>query len=569
MSVTNLYQLWITKAGEDKDLVEELAKIKEDLDGIFDRFYRELEFGTGGLRGVIGAGTNRMNIYTIRKATQGLANYLLQLEKPSVAIAYDSRIKSDLFAKNVAAVLAGNGIKAYIYPQLMPTPALSFAVRHLGCDAGICVTASHNPAKYNGYKVYGSDGCQITLDMANLVLEEINKVDAFDDVKILNFEDGIKTGMIEYIKDGVVDAFIAAVKTQSLTPIKSNLNIVYTPLNGAGKMCVLRILKEIGVHNITVVPEQENPDGNFPTCPYPNPEKTEALEKGLELSKKLNADLLLATDPDCDRVGIAVKDRDGNYQLISGNEVGVLLLDFIAQMRNSNKTMPKNPIAVKTIVTTDMASEVAKEYGIEIINTLTGFKFIGEQIGLLEARNEEERYIFGFEESYGYLSGGYVRDKDAVNASMLICEMASFYLEQGITLVDKLNKLYDRCGYYQNGLLDFAFEGAKGMDAMEAIMKNFRENPPKNLGANQVMAISDYKTSIRMESGIQETIQLPKSNVLEYKLDDKSKVIIRPSGTEPKIKIYLSTCQNSMKEAVDRMKSLKTDVKGVLDITQS
>lgn len=564
MSVTNLYQSWTTKAREDKDLVEELKNIQEDSDGILDRFYRELEFGTGGLRGVIGVGTNRMNIYTIRKSTQGLANYLKKIANTSVAIAYDSRIKSDLFAKNAAAVLAANGIKAYIYPELMPTPALSFAVRHLGCDAGICVTASHNPAKYNGYKVYGNDGCQITLEMANSVLEEINKVDAFDDVKILNFDEGIKTGMIEHIKEDVVDGFIAAVKSQSLTPVKTNLNIVYTPLNGAGKKCILRILKEIGVHDITIVPEQENPDGNFPTCPYPNPEKKEALEKGLELCKKVNADLLLATDPDCDRVGIAVKDTDGEYQLISGNEVGVLLLDYIAQMRTSNQTMPKNPIAVKTIVTTDMASEVAKEYGIEIINTLTGFKFIGEQIGLLESKNEEERYIFGFEESYGYLSGGYVRDKDAVDASMLICEMASYYQEQGKTLVDKLNELYDRCGYYQNHLLDFAFEGAKGMDAMEAIMKNLRENPPMNIGTTQVIGVSDYKTSIRMESGVKETIPLPKSNVLEYNLDDKSKMIIRPSGTEPKIKIYLSTCKESLKEAKDRLNSLEKEVKGIL-----
>lgn len=564
MNVTNLYELWTTKAKEDKDLVNELKDIKGDAEGIFDRFYRELEFGTGGLRGVIGAGSNRMNIYTVRKATQGLANYLKGKDRASVAIAYDSRIKSELFAKNAASVLAANGVKVYIYPELMPTPALSFAVRYLGCDAGICVTASHNPAKYNGYKVYGSDGCQITLEMADRVLEEIDKVDAFENVRILELEEGIGNGLIEYIKQDVVDAFIGAVKSQSLNPVKSNLNVVYTPLNGAGRMCVLRILKEIGVRNITVVPEQEAPDGNFPTCPYPNPEKKEALELGLKLCKKVNGDILLATDPDCDRVGIAVKNRDGEYQLLTGNEVGVLLLDYIAQIRNSNHTMPKNPIAVKTIVTTDMASEVAKEYGIEMINTLTGFKFIGEQIGLLEAKKEEERYLFGFEESYGYLSGGYVRDKDAVDASMLIIEMASYYLEKGITLVDKLNELYDRCGYYQNHLLDFAFEGARGMDEMEAIMKNLRENPPQNMGDNQVIAISDYKTSIRDICGVKETIQLPKSNVLEFNLDDKSKFIIRPSGTEPKIKIYLSTCKDSMKEAENRLKDLERNVKLLL-----
>lgn len=564
MNVTSLYELWTTKVKEDNDLIVELQNIKNDTEEIFDRFYRDLEFGTGGLRGVIGAGTNRMNIYTVRKATQGLANYLKDKKNPSVAIAYDSRIKSELFAKNAAQVLAANGIKAYIYPELMPTPSLSFAVRHLGCDAGICVTASHNPAKYNGYKVYGEDGCQITLDMANKVLEQINTVDAFEDVNLITFEEGLSAGRIEYMKEEVVDAFIKAVKSQSLNPVKSNLNVVYTPLNGTGRRCVLRILDEIGVHNITVVPEQENPDGNFPTCPYPNPEKKEALELGLELCKKVNGDILLATDPDCDRVGIAAKDKKGDYRLFTGNEVGVLLLDYIAQIRILNHTMPENPVAVKTIVTTDMADEVAREYGIEIVNTLTGFKFIGEQIGLLEEKKEEDRYILGFEESYGYLSGGYVRDKDAVDASMLIIEMASYYLEKGITLVDKLQELYERFGYYQNHLLDFAFEGAKGMEEMEAIMKNLRENPPVAIGTSKVTGRSDYGTSLKTEEGKEESITLPKSNVLEYRLEDKSKVIIRPSGTEPKIKIYLSTCKNSLEQAENRIEELEQTVKVIL-----
>ena len=573
MNTNETYNLWKSKAKDDQDLIIELQSIQEDPEGIFDRFYRELEFGTGGLRGVIGAGTNRMNIYTLQKATQGLANHLRKkansaaspsVATPSVAIAYDSRINSILFAKTAASVLAGNGIKAYIYPQLMPTPALSFAVRHLGCDAGICVTASHNPAKYNGYKVYGSDGCQITLEVANSILEQMNGVDPFEDVKYISFEEGRKQGMIQYIKEEVEDEFIAAVKAQSINPVQSDLKIVYTPLNGAGKTCVLRILNEIGLHNITVVPEQENPDGNFPTCPYPNPEKKEALQKGLELCKEIKADLLLATDPDCDRVGIAVKTAKDDYQLLSGNEVGVLLLDYIAKIRIQNNKMPKNPIVVKTIVTTDMADEVAEDYGIEVVNTLTGFKFIGEQIGLLESKQEEDRYIFGFEESYGYLSGGYVRDKDAVDASMLICEMASFYQEQGLSLVDQLNVLYQKYGFYQNRLLDFAFEGAKGMEAMEGIMKNLRENQPQEIGDYHVVVSSDYKTSIRKNGDATEAILLPKSNVLEYSLDNKSKVIIRPSGTEPKIKVYLSSCGETMKESEEVLDRLESVVEGML-----
>lgn len=563
MNTIEAYDLWKLKARDDQDLITELQSIEFDMDEIFDRFYRDLEFGTGGLRGIIGAGTNRMNIYTVRKATGGLANYLLSKKKTSVAIAYDSRIKSDLFAKTAASVLATNGIKVYIYPELMPTPALSFAVRYLGCDAGICVTASHNPAKYNGYKVYGSDGCQITLEMATLILEQIHEFDVFEDVKYMTFEEGINKNLIEYINEKVVDKFMSAVKSQSISRVNPNLKIIYTPLNGAGKACVLRILKEIGVTDIMVVPEQANPDGNFPTCPYPNPEKKEALEKGLELCKKTGADLLLATDPDCDRVGIAVKTKSGNYQLLSGNEVGILLLDYIAKLRIQNNSMPNGPIAVKTIVTTDMAKEVAKDYGIKIIDTLTGFKFIGEQIGLLEKNKEEERYIFGFEESYGYLSGSYVRDKDAVGASMLICEMSSYYLEQGLSLVEQINILYKKYGYYQNRLLDYSFEGAKGMEQMKQIMKNLRENYLTKIGTYHIVSSSDYKTSIKKVGDNIETISLPKSNVLEYILDNKSKVIIRPSGTEPKIKVYLTTCESTLRDSKRMLDVLEEELDGL------
>lgn len=564
MNMKKSYNNWNKYAVEDSELIEELKSIHDDEEGIFDRFYRELEFGTGGLRGVIGAGSNRMNIYTVRKATQGLATYLLTLENPSVAIAYDSRIKSDVFAETAASVLAANGIKVYIYPQLMPTPALSYAVRYLKCDAGICVTASHNPAKYNGYKVYGNDGCQITLEIANVILDAINQVDPFKDVKTMSFQTALADGIIENIQDEVVDAYLDDVKSEKINNVQPNLKIVYTPLNGAGKMCVLRILNEIGFKKITVVPEQENPDGNFPTCPYPNPEKKEALQKGLELCKSVNADILLATDPDCDRVGIAVKTKDDLYQLLTGNEVGVLLLDYIASQRIEKNTLPKNPIVVKTIVTTDMAYEVAEKYGVEVVDTLTGFKFIGEQIGILEGKDETDRYILGFEESYGYLSGGYVRDKDAVNASMLICEMTSFYKEKGITLVDKLDELYERYGYYQNRLLDFAFEGAKGMEQMKKIMKNFRESTPREFGDKLVVGSCDYMTSLRIDGGITSEIKLPKSNVLEYCLADKSKVIIRPSGTEPKIKIYLSACRATKEESISALDFLENILKSKL-----
>ncbi len=561
------YERWLSQNLDDKDLTEELLAVKGQPEEINDRFYRDLEFGTGGLRGVIGAGTNRMNVYTVRKATQGMANYLLKHAngKPqSVAIAHDSRNKGVAFAQQSAAVLAANGIKAYLYPQLMPTPSLSYAVRHLKCDAGICVTASHNPAKYNGYKAYGSDGCQVTADMADGIMNEINSLDIFADVKKMDFDEGVKQGLIEYIGEETVSAFLDDVYKESLIGDAGNLKLVYTPLNGSGKMCVTRILDRIGVKDITVVPEQAEPDGNFPTCPYPNPEIREALQKGLELCERVQPDLLLATDPDCDRVGIAVNQK-GEYVLMTGNEVGILLLDFIARVKKEQGRLPKNPVAVTTIVSTDMVDPIARNYGVEMRRCLTGFKYIGDIIAELEEKGEEDRYLLGFEESYGYLSGGYVRDKDAVDGSMLICEMASYYKKKGMTLVDAINALYEKYGYYQNGLCNFGFEGEDGMKTMNAIMDTLRKNPPKEIAGAKVIGRSDYLESVSY--GDKEgTIDLPKSNVLEYRMENGCKLIVRPSGTEPKIKIYLSGKGATRAESTAVIEKMKAAVPGLLGI---
>lgn len=556
------YERWLKNALDDPDLTEELKSIQNKPEEINDRFYRDLEFGTGGLRGVIGAGTNRMNIYTVRKATQGLANYLKKNSaNPSVAIAYDSRIKSDLFAREAAAVLAANGVKAHIYPQLSPTPTLSWAVRFLHCDAGICVTASHNPAKYNGYKVYGSDGCQITLKMADDVLSEIEKLDVFGDVKRMDYKKAQEEGLVSLIPDEVTDRFLDEVMNQRVfSEPCTGLKVVYTPLNGTGRVCVTRILKKIGVEDVTVVPEQEFPDGNFTTCPYPNPEIREALQKGLELCEKVQPDLLLATDPDCDRCGIAVN-QNGKFVLMTGNEVGVLLLDFIARNRKEKGTMPKNPMAVTTIVSTDMATPVAKDYGVELRRVLTGFKYIGDQIALLEKDGGADRYIFGFEESYGYLSGGYVRDKDAVNASMLICQMAQYYRKKGMTLVDAMQELYRKYGYYENELMNFTFEGENGMVQMKNIMDALRQEMPAKIAGSNVCGWSDYRASVTSDG---EEIHLPKSNVLEYRLENGGKVIIRPSGTEPKIKAYLSCRAKTKEDALALIQQLQAGVPSLM-----
>ena len=542
MDIRAEYSRWLERAVDDSDLIEELRGLDPDGGEVSDRFYRDLAFGTGGLRGVLGAGTNRMNIYTVRRATQGLCAWLKASGgTPSVAIAHDSRIKSDLFAREAARVLAANGVTAWIYPRLEPTPALSWAVRYFHCGAGICVTASHNPAKYNGYKVYGPDGGQITLEAAEHVQAAIDSTDPFDGVALADFDAAVADGRIRYIPEQCLEDFLDAVQKLSLSGGAEDLSVVYTPLNGSGLECVTKILGRIGVKDVTVVPEQEHPDGHFPTCPYPNPEEREAMLRGLELCEKLHPDLLLGTDPDCDRMGSAVPEGDG-YRLLTGNEMGVLLLDYICRRRLEMGTMPENPVAVTTIVSTDMADSVAAEYGVELRRVLTGFKFIGEQIGLLEAEGHGERFLFGFEESYGYLSGTHVRDKDAVNASMLCCEMAAWYKKQGMTLADAMRALYEKHGYTCCGVKSFAFEGEGGMERMAAVMDSLRAAPPAEIAGRAVTGRTDYQTG----EGV--ALELPRSNVLEYRMDG-AKVIIRPSGTEPKIKVYLSSRAESMERA--------------------
>ena len=544
-SVETLYRRWLAQPGLPEDLAAELRSVEGDADAINDRFYRDLAFGTGGLRGVIGAGTNRMNLYTVRKATQGLADYLNATDLPKkVAIAHDSRNKGELFARETARVLAANGITACLYPRLEPTPALSWAVRDLGCGAGVCVTASHNPAKYNGYKVYGADGCQITLEAAEKILAAIESIDIFDGVKTVDYDEAAADGRIVTIGEDCINRFVDAVYAQRVGDGAGidSLKLVYTPLNGSGLECVKKLLAKLGVTHLTVVPEQEQPDGNFPTCPYPNPEIREAMEKGLELCAKVQPDLLLGTDPDCDRCGTAVPDGKGGYRLITGNEMGILLLDYICRTRLARGTMPKDPVAVTTIVSTDMATPVAAKYGVELRRTLTGFKFIGEQIGLLEEEGRADRYIFGFEESYGYLSGAHVRDKDAVNATLLICEAAAWYAQQGMTLLDAMEALYREFGYYRNGLCSFTFEGESGMHAMQRLMEQLRDCPPAEIGGYQVEQAVDYN----VEGGYHG---LPQADVLEYTLAGGHKFMVRPSGTEPKIKVYLSAVGASEAEA--------------------
>jgi phosphoglucomutase len=576
MDVNALYKQWQDKATADPDLIAELTGIENDPDAIFDRFYRELEFGTGGLRGVIGAGTNRMNFYTVCKATQGLANYVKNKYpdcsgKWSVAVAYDSRIKSDYFSESAAAVLAANGIKVYIYPELMPTPMLSFAVRALGCKAGINVTASHNPSQYNGYKVYNADGCQVTDEAANAILAEISTLDIFEDVKTGDFAAFVHSGMISYITDDVSEAFYAEVKKQSIHPelcAAAGLKVVYTPLNGAGNKPVRKIFADMGITEVTVVPEQENPDGHFTTCPYPNPEIKESLRLGLALCDQVHPDLLIATDPDCDRVGIAVPDPSGGYALFSGNETGAMLLEYIARERTATGTMPANPVAVKSIVTTTLADKICEKYNVTLASTLTGFKYIGEQIGFLEEKGEENRYIFGFEESYGYLAGTYARDKDAVVGSLLICEMAAFYRSQGISLYEARNRMYERYGYYLNTLDSFAFEGAAGMEKMSAIMDGLRQDYPKIIAGKQVLNFTDYVRSFT-ENVIDNTktpLTLPKSNVIVLCLEGGASIVIRPSGTEPKIKFYWTTVGTSMEDASAQQRQISAEFKSFMDV---
>jgi phosphoglucomutase len=554
------YDRWAAFDLEDPDLLPELLKVKDNDEEIKDRFAVSLQFGTAGLRGTLGAGTNRMNVWVVRQATQGLANWVLtQGGNQTVAISYDSRLKSDIFAKEAAGVLAANGIKVRIYDALMPVPALSFATRFYKCNAGIMVTASHNPSKYNGYKAYGPDGCQMTDDAAAIVYAEIQKTDVLTGAKVMSFAEGVEQGLIRFVGDDCKKAFYEAIEARQVRPglaKTSGLKLVYSPLNGTGLVPVTKILHDMGIDDVTIVPEQEYPSGYFTTCPYPNPEIFEALKYGLELAKETGADLMLATDPDADRVGIAMKCPDGSYELVSGNEMGVLLLDYICAGRIEKGTMPKNPVAVMSLVSTPLADAVAAHYGVELRHVLTGFKWIGDQIAKLEAAGEVDRFIFGFEESYGYLAGPYVRDKDAVIASMLICEMAAYYRSIGSSIKQRLEEIYAQYGRYLNKVDSFEFPGLSGMDKMAAIMKGLRENAPKDFAGIAVTKVTDYNKP--------EETGLPKANVLIYGLEDGSTVIVRPSGTEPKIKIYFTTKGKDLAEAQAKKDMLAEAAKAIL-----
>ena len=554
------YSRWLNESFEDADIMPELMKIQDNDDEIKDRFAVALKFGTAGLRGVLGAGTNRMNVPVVKQATQGLANWVkTQGGNQTVAISYDSRLKSDIFAKTAAGVLAANGINVRIYDALMPVPALSFATRFYNCNAGIMVTASHNPAKYNGYKAYGPDGCQMTDDAAAIVYDEIQKTDVLNGAKFISFAEGVEKGLIKFVGDDCKDAFYKAIEDRQVRPglcKTAGLKLVYSPLNGSGLVPVTRVLNDIGITDITIVPEQEYPNGYFTTCSYPNPEIFEALKLGLELAKESDADLMLATDPDADRVGIAMKCPDGSYELVSGNEMGVLLLDYIAAGRIEKGTMPKNPVAVKSIVSTPLADAVAEHYGVELRSVLTGFKWIGDQIAGLEAAGEVDRFIFGFEESYGYLAGPYVRDKDAVIASMLICEMAAYYRSTGSSIKQRLEEIYQQYGRYLNKVDSYEFPGLTGMDKMAGIMNDLRENPPKEFAGYKVEKVTDYSKP--------EETGLPAANVLIYSLEGGATVVVRPSGTEPKIKTYFTTLGKDLEEAQAQKDKLAESLKPVL-----
>jgi len=546
------YERWKKTDMPDFDLTRELQLMDGKEEEIKEHFARALEFGTAGIRGTLGAGTNRMNIFVVRQTTEGLARYILEegLEK-KVAISYDSRLKGWTFAKEVSGVLAANGISVRLYDALMPVPALSFATRYYGCSAGIMLTASHNPAIYNGYKVYGSDGCQMTDEAADKVYAKIKETDVLTGAKRMSFSEAVQQGLIQFVEEGCKEAFYQAVLSQQVHPglcKEAGLSLVYTPLNGTGLEPVTHIFKEMGITDVSIVPEQEYPNGYFTTCPYPNPEIFEAMEKGLALAKEKNADLLLATDPDADRVGIAMRTEEGEYELVSGNEMGVLLLDYIASGRKQEGTLPKNPVAVKSIVSTPLADKVAADYGVELRHTLTGFKWIGEQIKFLEEKGEQERFIFGFEESYGYLSGTAVRDKDAVVASMLICEMAAYYRKNGSSIKQRLEEIYKKYGYYLNAVDSFSFPGLSGMDKMQKIMEDLRKNGPKEIAGISVKNCVDYLDS--------EKTGLPRANVLLYKLENGESIIVRPSGTEPKIKAYFTTFGKSREEAKEEKKRL-------------
>ena len=570
MNINALYNEWLEKATADPDLKAELESVKGNDDEILDRFYRCLEFGTAGLRGVIGAGTNRMNYYTVCQATQGLSDYLnANYEQPSIAIGYDSRIKSDYFSKEAAKVLAANGIKVYLFKELEPTPCLSFAIRYFHTSSGIILTASHNPAKYNGYKCYNSNGYQMTDEEADETYEYIKKVDYFTGIKTMDFDEAVQKGLIEYMGEEVIDAFLDEVIKQCVNPqITKNagLKVIYTPLNGTGNKPVRKILDRIGVKDVTVVPEQEMPDGNFPTCPFPNPEIKQAFECALKMAQTIKPDLLLATDPDCDRVGIAVRDNDGEYKLMSGNEVGAMMLNYLLSQKKEKGLLSENSIAVKSFVSTDLAEVIARKYNCTFKNLLTGFKYIGELITQLEAEGRSDDFVMGFEESYGYLAGTHARDKDAVVASMLICEMAAYYKTQGKSLAEVMDDIYDEFGYYYNTVSSYTFEGASGMEKMASIMDGLRNNAPSTFGSMDVTVIDDYKTSVSTVLADNSTskIDLPKSNVLAYTLTDGNKIIVRPSGTEPKIKAYITAIGKTKEEAKEIADRLIADADALM-----
>ena len=554
------YSRWCQAELVDFDLKRELTEIAGDEDAIRERFAASLSFGTAGLRGTLGVGTNRMNIWVVRQATQGIADWVkTKGGSQTVAISYDSRLKGWNFARDAASVLAANGIQVRLYDELMPVPALSFATRYYNCNAGIMITASHNPAKYNGYKAYGADGCQVTDEDAAIVYAAIQKTDVLGGAKFMSFAEGVEKGLIRFVEDACKEAFYAAVESRQVRPgicKTAGLKLVYSPLNGTGLVPVTRVLKDIGIEDVTIVKEQEYPNGYFTTCPYPNPEIFEALEKGLALAKETGADLMLATDPDADRVGIAMRTPSGEDELVSGNEMGVLLLDYIAAGRIEAGTMPERPVAVKSVVSTQLADRIAEHYGVELRSVLTGFKWIGDQIHRLETENEAERFIFGFEESYGYLAGSYVRDKDAVVASMLICEMAAYYRSIGSSIKARLEEIYASYGHYLNAADSFEFPGLSGMEKMGDIMEALRKNPPKELAGYAVTTVTDFENS--------ESTGLPRANILVFALENGESVIVRPSGTEPKIKTYFTTKGQGMEEAKQEKEKLAAAMKPLL-----
>ena len=558
MNITEEYNRWLQHTADNEAIHQELLAMQADQKLLEDAFYCDLAFGTAGLRGIMGAGTNRMNSYIVARASQGVANYLKQNHmQPAVVIGYDSRINSKSFAEITAEVFAGNGIKVYLWPELMPVPTVSFATRHLKSAAGIMITASHNPAQYNGYKVYGADGCQITTEAASSILAEINKLDIFADVQQEAFAAAMSRKQISYIDEAVYNAFLAEVKRQSVLfgeQVKQDVAIVYTPLNGTGLKPVTQILEDAGYTNIKIVPEQRMPDGYFPTCPYPNPELPEAMRLGIEYAEENNADLLLATDPDCDRVGVAVRDEQGEYRILTGNQIGVLLLDYICSQRSKHNKLPEAAVMIKTVVTTAMVEQVAASYGVRTINVLTGFKYIGEQIGLLEQQGLERNYIFGFEESCGYLSGAYVRDKDGVNAAFLICEMYSYYATQGVSLLQKLEELSRKHGYSINLSCSYEFNGSTGLETMQRIMNSLRSGVYE-LAGKRVLSALDYVKGID---------GLPAENMLQFVLEDNCSVIVRPSGTEPKLKTYIYVSAASEAQAMQLADKLIASSKELL-----